>query len=279
MVGDLVVQPRVLDATRQVSTHGKRLAPVTVRGTPETEFKVVSASAGPVLDIACAPGKTKNTIVCTPTIAADAPAGPFGTTIEIRTDSLDQPVIQVPVYGNVAEIVKVVPPMVLFRNNNTPAGMTRRVKLQAAPQVELDIQDIRCDIDGVEYAIDMDASERYIHLRYLQIKLQKGWSGNTREGVGNGDNQHTRRGDNQHTRDDPAVSPAPVTKRGRMSTDMDNGQVSEAKPAEERKPKIDWADPNVPTGDGPPLPRWPLLSLGVVWVLVIVFLAAMAMMR
>lgn len=44
---------------------------------------------------------------------------------------------------------------------------------------------------------------------------------------------------------------------------------------ERRKPRIDWTDPNVPIGNAPKYPKWPLvLSVGA-WLAWIVFLLAM----
>ena len=48
---------------------------------------------------------------------------------------------------------------------------------------------------------------------------------------------------------------------------------------EESKPKYDWADPNVPAGDSPPMPRWPLIASAVVFGLWLVFLVIMAIVR
>lgn len=41
---------------------------------------------------------------------------------------------------------------------------------------------------------------------------------------------------------------------------------------EPKKPRIDWEDPNIPVGNAPPLPRWPLVVIGLVWVAWIVFM-------
>lgn len=40
-----------------------------------------------------------------------------------------------------------------------------------------------------------------------------------------------------------------------------------------------WNDPNVPTGDAPPLPSWPLLFSVLAWVGWLVFLLVMMVMR
>lgn len=43
--------------------------------------------------------------------------------------------------------------------------------------------------------------------------------------------------------------------------------------------KPNWDDPNVPAGNAPPLPRWPLIASAVVFALWVVFLIAMAIVR
>ncbi len=48
---------------------------------------------------------------------------------------------------------------------------------------------------------------------------------------------------------------------------------------EERKPRIDWEDPTIPIGNGPPLPRWPLAVSGIAWFLWIVLMLVMALSR
>ena len=45
------------------------------------------------------------------------------------------------------------------------------------------------------------------------------------------------------------------------------------------KSGIDWADPNVPAGDAPPLPRWPLVLSAIAWLGWLVFLIFMAAER
>ena len=51
---------------------------------------------------------------------------------------------------------------------------------------------------------------------------------------------------------------------------------AEGEPA---RPKTDWADPNIPPGDSPVLPAWPLIVSVVAFCLWFVFLVAMAVVR
>ena len=46
-----------------------------------------------------------------------------------------------------------------------------------------------------------------------------------------------------------------------------------------KKPRTDWNDPAVPIGNAPPLPRWPVVVLGLVWLAWIGCLVAMMVSR
>jgi hypothetical protein len=105
------------------------------------------------------------------TLRDEVPAGPFGATLEVRTDSLDQPLVRVPVFGIVPEPLEVEPPIILLRQDGTPAGTGRRVKLQAHPEHALTLSDIRCDQEAVQVAVDSEASRRYQHIRILEVRL------------------------------------------------------------------------------------------------------------
>ena len=50
-------------------------------------------------------------------------------------------------------------------------------------------------------------------------------------------------------------------------------------PGETEKRGINWEDPSIRVGDAPPLPRWPLVVLGVAWLGWIVFLSVMVVSR
>ncbi len=186
VVGDLTFLPRVLDATGQVARPGRRLGPVTIRSPDKIPFKIVEATAGPLLEVTFEPqgkgsGPTKYDVYAT--VRADAPAGPFAAMLEVRTDSLDQPLVCVPVFGMVAPLVDVEPPLVLLRQDGTPVGTKRRVKIQASPQDILDIHEITCDLQAVVAEVDRAASARYKHLRFLNVVLAGDLPAGTHETV------------------------------------------------------------------------------------------------
>ena len=45
------------------------------------------------------------------------------------------------------------------------------------------------------------------------------------------------------------------------------------------RPRIDWSDPNVPVGDAPSVPRWPLVGAAVAWLSWVAFLITMVIAR
>ena len=53
----------------------------------------------------------------------------------------------------------------------------------------------------------------------------------------------------------------------------------EASEDAEKKPRIDWADPDVPAGNAPPLSRWPFAMALVCWLGWIAFLVSTALAR
>ena len=175
IVADLTWLPKVVDATRQTSLPGKRLVPVTISATERTPFDVVGTAAGPLLDVTVEPNKvlaarTEYSVLLT--IRNDARPGPFAAVLDVRTTSLDQPIVSIPVFGIVAYAVEVDPAMVLLRDDGTATGSRRRVKLQAAVSgTALEISGIACDEPAVTATVDREASARYTHIRFLDVQL------------------------------------------------------------------------------------------------------------
>lgn len=174
VVGELTWHPRIVDQTRSTARPGTRLAPVTIRSTQDLPFTVVSAEAGDRFDVAVetkgsGPRILRYSIVLT--LRAGTEPGPFATTLNVRTDSLDQPLIRIPVFGVVAPLIAVEPAVILLRMDGTPAGSRRRVKLQASPRTELTVLGVACDTDAVSAVVDDRAAGSRRHLRFLSVTL------------------------------------------------------------------------------------------------------------
>ncbi len=186
VVGDLIWQPQLVDVTRQSSAPGLRLPAVSVRASGQTPFEIGGVEAGPLLtakveETPNAPKGTQYSVVLA--LRDDAPAGPFAATAEIRTSSLDQPVIRVPIFGIVAAPVDVDPPVVLLRQDGTPIGAKRRVKLQASPQTQLALIEVRCGLEGVRVAPVEDSSRSRPHIRLLELSLTREFAEGVHRGV------------------------------------------------------------------------------------------------
>ncbi|MGD2110872.1 MAG: DUF1573 domain-containing protein [Phycisphaerae bacterium] len=184
IVGDMTWTPKVLDMTRHTGRAGTRFPALTIRSAQDRPFEILKADAGPYFDVSVqAVGRdgrrsrrgARYSVVLT--IRDDAPAGPFGTDLRVRTDSLDQPLIKVPVYGLISPLVVVDPPLVVLRDDGTDVGARRRVKIQASPQSKLKVTDLKCDHDAVLASIDREARARYDHLIFLTVRLGPGAPG------------------------------------------------------------------------------------------------------
>jgi hypothetical protein len=81
----------------------------------------------------------------------------------------------------------------------------------------------------------------------------------------------------------PLVARAARLHNGRVpgrDTDVTGAEaMTESKPETTAPPRINWQDPNVPAGDAPPLPRWPLVAGFVLLGLWVLFLLVMAILR
>lgn len=174
VVGDLTWLPKLVNATRQATRRGTKLAPVTVRAAKKRPFDVLGASAGPLFDVSVRElkrGKPRTEYEIELTLRDDAPDGPFGATLEIETDSLDQPVVRVPVFGIVRPVLDIDPPKLVFRQDGSPVGTQRQVMLRAAAGSVLRISGIDCPLAEIKAVENAGVSSRYQHIRAIDVSL------------------------------------------------------------------------------------------------------------
>lgn len=176
VVGDLTWLPRVVDHTRIASRFGYRLSPVTIKSNHRKPFLVLGADVThpDVLGVVVEPdqgGANTSRYAVVMTIKPDAPVGPFGMELRIRTDSADQPLVTIPVFGTVAPAVVMDPPIVVLRQDGTRSGVERRVRVSAAPQAKLELSEVSCDNAAVSVEVDQEGGMRYNHIRFLRVKL------------------------------------------------------------------------------------------------------------
>jgi len=172
VVGDLVWSPLKVDATRQASKRGKKLVPVRVRAQNKMPFDILGTESVDWLEVTYSPverAKARTEYTVEIVIGDDAPSGPFGTSLRIKTSAADQPLISIPVFGIVRQPVEVDPPVVFLTANGSQNGPRRRFKLQASPQDELTILSTSSEIEGISITVDEAASAKYNHLRYLDV--------------------------------------------------------------------------------------------------------------
>ena len=181
VVGDLAWQPRVIDTTRQASLPGKKFPPIIIHATDKNPFDILKIDAGEMFDVehdtlSGGPPRTRHRVKLV--LRDNVPPGPFGKNLRIFTTAVDQPVIDVPVFGIVAPSIKVEPPIVILVQDGTPKGVQRLIKIQLPSRKQLDIADIQCSNNAVTAKINWDETGRYRHIRYLDVwlsgKLPKG---------------------------------------------------------------------------------------------------------
>lgn len=174
VVGDLAWQPRVIDTTRQASLPGKKFPPIIIHATNKNPFDILKVDAGDMFEVmhetlSGGPPRTRHRVKLV--LRDNVLPGPFGKNLRIFTSAVDQPVIDVPVFGIVAELIKVQPPMVILVQDGTPKGVQRLIKIQSPSRKDLDISDIQCSNDAVTVKINWDETGRYRHIRYLDVWL------------------------------------------------------------------------------------------------------------
>ncbi len=186
VTGDLTWLPRVLDATRHHLTRGKGLAPISIRSANKQGFDILGVKGGPVLDVTYESkraNRPRAEYTIKVSIRSDAPPGPFGEQIEIRTSALDQPIVRIPVFGIISAPIEIDPPVILLRSDSTPKGSQRHIKIQANTTDVLEIKRMTCTSDAVSVKIDAEASARYQHIRFLIVTLDKPLSSGEHEFV------------------------------------------------------------------------------------------------
>ncbi len=175
VVGDITWQPRVVDATRQPARPGRKLAPVDIRAAGGATFRITGVSAGPDFDVEVIPpvgSKTAKRHLVTLVVREDTNSGPIAAWLRIETDAPDQPVIKIPAYAFVLPALDIDPPVVILQADGTPAGMSRRLKLQTYPGRKLEITSYASDLDRVTVQPATSDRTPQRHIRYFDVQLQ-----------------------------------------------------------------------------------------------------------
>lgn len=176
VVSELTWSPLVLDASRQVLIAGRQLAPITIRSSEKTAFEIVNIIAGPYLEpkyevLSEPPARSAVSVYLT--VTNEAPPGPFAANVQIETNSLDQPLIEVPVFGVVTPPLQADPGIIRLRPDGTLAGTKRRVKLQADPTAKLEVSGVSCDNPNVHVFVDRSNPRLPAHVSFIKAELDK----------------------------------------------------------------------------------------------------------
>ena len=144
VVGELVFTPRQIRQTSPMPI-GSKLAPIKVLSETRKPFEILSVAAGPNLEMDVTDQRGGYEYRITPRIGESAKPGPFGVFLDIRTSSVVQPVIRIPVFGYVRPHIEAYPPIVLLRQEGTGESSARTVKLETARRGRLNITGILVD--------------------------------------------------------------------------------------------------------------------------------------
>jgi hypothetical protein len=99
------------------------------------------------------------------------------------TSSLDQPVVELPVFGIVAPKIEVEPSTVLLRKDGTEAGSRRRLRIKTADTSPLHVLSVECESPALTVGVDDQSSAKYAHLVYIEAKLTGTLSQGTHQSV------------------------------------------------------------------------------------------------
>ena len=172
IIGDLAIRPASINLPK-ASVRGIQLRPVTIESVARKPFQVFGASAGPSFETTVTPDKKNTEYTVLLKIAEGAPDGPCGVFLEVRTDSVEQPVIRVPVYANIASRLEIEPPDVLLKPDGSPEGKARRVLLSTPTGAAFTILGVECDQNFIEVSPVESARERPDR-RVLRVALSDG---------------------------------------------------------------------------------------------------------
>lgn len=170
VIGELKFRPAELKQL-QANLPGKQLAPVSVSSHSRTPFEILRTDVGPnlIAKVEARHGKYDYTV--TLRITEDAEPGPFGTFLDIHTSSVEQPLIRIPVFANVAARVSAEPPAILLRQDGTKKSSSRRVKIHAFRRSQkLDLADISTDLPYITVErIDAPGTSGRPSAQYLMV--------------------------------------------------------------------------------------------------------------
>lgn len=179
VLGDFKVTPTVLQGKLgQPYVRGLQLRPIRLSSVTRKPFEVFEALAGPNFETSVEPNSDRTLYTIRVRIAEQAVDGPCAAFLEVRTDSVIEPVVHIPVYVNVAPRVGVEPSIVLLKPSRSGQEVSRRVVLQTADLADFTILGIEADSPFVQASSEADQeaphSEHVLMVRADGRNLRKG---------------------------------------------------------------------------------------------------------
>lgn len=176
VVGDIVARPIMLQSL-SATTRGHRFAPVVLASPIGKAFNILSAEAGPHIDVQFSAIKNDGSEYQFRTTLKDtAPDGPMAAEMVITTDNPTQPVVSVPIFVNVMPRYRVEPAIVLF--DAAQPKSARRIRIQNGSPRSLEILEAHCDNPNVKVKVDSVDAQRS-DIVYLMVEANGAESGDS----------------------------------------------------------------------------------------------------
>ncbi len=170
VVGDITAQPLTV-YEKQPILPGHQLRVVKVLSPGKHPFRVLAAEAGPNIVTTIRPGKIAGEFEVRLTIGPQAPAGPFGTTLAVRTDHPDQPLLRIPVFAHVAPRVSAEPPMVVL-SGGSDARRERRVKFETGDLMPFKLTGVSVDPPIVAARSEPRAEGQEAYVQFVTLTVE-----------------------------------------------------------------------------------------------------------
>ena len=167
VVGDLDVRPLTLQSLG-ATPRGRRFAPVTLVSTTDRPFEVLSADAGPYIDVETEKRKDGQEYFIRTTLNNSAPDGPLATTLVVRTDNPSQPLAEIPIFVNVRPKYMLEPAIVLLGSGEK--DRSRVVRLQSGDTERYKISEVYNDHPSVQYELNCKQSD-VPYVRFVRVGI------------------------------------------------------------------------------------------------------------
>lgn len=170
IVGEISFLPTEIRQTSPI-VRGTRLTPIKIRSESRQPFELLSINTDPNITFEVVPHAEKIEYAVIPSIAANARPGPLGAVIDIRTNSVAQPSIVVPLFVLVRPGLEVYPQTVFLRADDGDKTGQRIVKIESATRGPFEITGIDAGSNYLTAAQQSMRIESAVGVRHVRIAL------------------------------------------------------------------------------------------------------------